>query len=77
MNGFLVIAGCGIDNIPLGLFRDIHTAKAFAATATEADVIKVARELLKLDTSNVVCIDVITFVDGYPAQRELVKNFDE
>lgn len=77
MNGFLVLAGCGIDNIPIAMFDDIHTATAVAVSTTENDVKKIARELLKLDTSHIICIDIITFVDGYPVERKKVKDFDD
>lgn len=77
MNGFLVLARCSIDDIPLKLFHNKSAAQAFARDVTTNQVFEIARRVFVCDTSVVVCIDVLEFVDGIPTNAELIAEFQE
>lgn len=77
MNGYLVLARCSIDDIPLRLFHNKSAAVAYAQTVTQAEVFKVAREVFTLDTSQVIVIDVVQFEDGIPTDVEMAAEFEE
>lgn len=75
MNGYLVLARCAIDDIPMRLFDSHPLAVAFAAKATRKDVCKVARDCYGLDTSVVYGIDIVAFKKGIPDGGKHVKSF--
>jgi hypothetical protein len=64
MDGFLIIARCGIDDIPLRLEPTLSLALAKARTVMREQVLAIAREQFFLDTSILYGVDVVEFKDG-------------
>ena len=59
MTGFLVLARCITDDMPLGLFETVDEAEAFAHAATRAAVQAVAAQCFKMDVSEVLNVTVV------------------
>ena len=59
MAGYLVLARCGIDDIPCGLFDLEGDAVRQCATITRTEVYHIASSALALDTSEIYRIDVL------------------
>lgn len=76
MTAYLVIGRCEIDDVPMLLTDDLGEARLRASLITEADVIRVAADVMELDTSIVVAIGIVSFFDGSPIDLEMVKEFD-
>jgi hypothetical protein len=73
MDGYLVLARCPTDDIPLGLFACEADADGFASHLNASDptslvsrVQAVARDVLSLAVSEVIAVDVVEFRGGKP-----------
>lgn len=77
MNGYLVLARCGQDDMPLYLFDNIEDARAQANNLMPEDVIGVADMVFDNDISDVINVGVATFIEGHIEKWEIVKSFDE
>lgn len=76
MNGWLIVARCAMDDIPLGLVTNEHEATKAANMFDEKDVLKQARKL-KLDTSVVYNLSILEFRGGVPQDYKIITTFDE
>lgn len=78
MNGFLVIARCGMDDIPLGLFETEEAARVYGRMQTTDTVREKAATVFLLDVSEIICVDLVKFVAGSPSGwHDTVANFAE
>ena len=74
---FLVLVGCGIDDIPMRKFGDKDLAVAYAMSLKEAEVQKVAREVFNRDVSVFHAIGIVTFdMSGRAAKWEVLRDLD-
>lgn len=64
MQGYLVLARCGIDDVPMGLFDAEDVARVFANDVTEQQILQVARQAFGLDTSIIHGVSVIKLDGG-------------
>ena len=77
MNGYLVVARCPLDDIPLGLFNTLDCAMEFAKASTRESVLAPAKALA-LDTSLVYSVGILSFVNGLPhGGYRFVHDFEE
>jgi hypothetical protein len=76
MNEFLVLARCGMDDIPLRLCADAHEADDFVAKVDPAYVIRCAGRVYDLDASAVISIGVVKFIDGEPQTFQEVVSYE-
>lgn len=63
MDRYLILARCGIDDLPLTLHADFETAESVAKKWTRARIIEFARTTHKLDVSVVECLTIAKFED--------------
>lgn len=59
MTGYLVLARCGIDDVPLSLHATLAEARAAALDTSVVDVMAVASQAYSLDTSDVLFLSVV------------------
>jgi hypothetical protein len=75
MDGFLVIARCVEDDVPLRLCRTRQDAQTFAAEVTE-ETVRNAQEFtyyLSQDT-RIVAVQILEFRDGVPIKTTTLKR---
>jgi hypothetical protein len=77
MDGFLVLARCGIDDIPLLFTESRDDATDFALAVTRERIQQVALDVFKIDVTDFMSVDVVTFDGGFPVHAELVQDFEE
>lgn len=76
MDGFLVIARCPADDVPLRLFAGRKEAEDYAAGVTEDEGHAAARDVYGGDVSEVICMWVIRFRGGHIVESYNVRNMD-
>lgn len=77
MNGWLVLARCGMDDIPMRLFPDRKCAYDYASTVTEDDVRLMAVTVYDCDVSVFVLVCVVQIINGYPQTMDIVKDLSD
>lgn len=77
MNGFLVVARCLQDDVPLRLFNGVKEAMDFALANSEDALITMSEDVFSVDISQVVCLTLIEFVNGSPINRSLLRDFEQ
>jgi hypothetical protein len=77
MNGFLVIARCLADDIPLRLCAARADAWEFARGVDKVGVLEAASIVNNVSVSEVVGVQVVEFVDGVPMPAECVPFLDD
>ena len=75
MNGFLVLARCRMDDVPVLLESDTDRAKAFASNLTLNDV-QESRfcEVASIDVSELIAVDLLRFANGKITEIVHVKS---
>ena len=69
MNGFLVVARCAMDDVPLRLLAGVKEARDYAATVTAWHVAQAADAVLGgWCDSQVIRLEIVEFRDGAPAR---------
>ncbi len=78
MQAWLVMGRCSPRDVPLGSFSTPEGAELFAAGVTPYDVIREARQLLMVELSAVLGVDVIGFDRGVPTSGSLrtIRNWE-
>jgi hypothetical protein len=76
MNGFLVIARCGMDDLPMRLCATRDEASKFARAVGPGDVREAAEAVNRVSVSEGSCIgmNVLEFLDGEPQPMAAVAN---
>ncbi len=72
---YLVLARCGMDDIPMSLWDTYLAAKEFAEATTIMDVEKKASDVFEMDVSVFCNMCVVIFEDGEAVRVNLVKDF--
>ena len=75
MNGFLLMARCGMDDVPLGLYPGRADALNHALGLSPADVRRAAEAVLHVDVSDVIGLGVVEFVAGAPQMIDAVADW--
>jgi hypothetical protein len=82
-DGFLIVARCYKDDIPLGMFATIEEARQFTTTLTHKAVDEIGQRLgwsglLGAEaTFTVYSIAAVRFADGVPSEWKVVLQPDE
>jgi hypothetical protein len=66
MNGYLVLARCSLDDIPLRLCGSREEAAEYAQGIGKREVREQAAVVCGVGVSDVHALDVVRFVDGVP-----------
>jgi hypothetical protein len=66
MDGFLVIARCGMDDIPLRFFTTREEALENARSTTVESILDLAPEIMCVDVSIVINVSILEFCSGVP-----------
>ena len=72
MNGFLVLARCGMDDVPMRLCESKTDAYEYARSLTPDDVREAAGIVCGVGVSDVFTLCVVEFHDGVPLPAESV-----
>jgi hypothetical protein len=72
MNGFLILARCGMDDVPMRLCESMADACEFARSLTTKDVQEAAETVCGVSVSEVITLHVVEFHDGVPLPVESV-----
>jgi hypothetical protein len=75
MNGYLVLARCLMDDLPMRLFSDEKTAFNYAWSLSKEDVFTFADETMKTPVSEVLHVSVIKYEDGKPVYVRTAFEF--
>lgn len=76
MNGWLVIARCGMDDVPMRMFPTRGDAGTWAAALTPDDVAKAAAKIMGVDASIILGVDILEFDGGKPREANSLADFD-
>ena len=75
MNGYLVVLRHSMDDLPIKLCATIQEAKRVAQN-TSADDGAGSKDVLKLDSSTPIGVDIWIFTNGMLTGCEQVKDFE-
>lgn len=66
MNGYLVLAICKEDAIPIGLLKSKEAAESLASVVNRQDVDRIARMVFETHDVLPMVISIVQFEQGYP-----------
>jgi hypothetical protein len=73
---YLVLARCGMDDIPMRLCRDVEDAVALCNAATREQVIRAAGAVLDAEVSHVIGVGYVRFAGEQPRRYVHVRDLD-
>jgi len=76
MNGYLVLIRANMDDLPAGLFETEAEAHKFCDELDVRDIER-TKEVMGVDTSQFVAVDVVRFVNGRPVDLVWNRKLDD
>lgn len=78
MNGFLVVARCRMDDVPMALFDTRFQAEQFAAELTEERIVEAAGDVMAVDVTDPgVVVGIVEFRNCTPTPIDLIRTDEE
>lgn len=77
MSYYLVLARCGMDDVPMAICQSMEDAMNLARGLTQEDVERVANDVLSCPVSTHVCISILTFENGLPVDCMVARDWDD